>query len=412
MEKRRSFFKSLRGKVSLQMLIVSLLPVILVGLLAYNSMKTAEDKTSESVGVSRAALEQDTVGANKAGLAWLLSYDMEKQIAERIKDVDNWAGKAAVVNAARSSSDDDSEAYKYLGEEISGTTYFDYAYLVDLSDNVVTQVVTGNNRPDKESISPSVKLAEENRVYVSDITLGAGIEPSYIMEIAVRVDDLNADEAVGVVVGVVKIHPLSLAQEYEKKVTGNRVVVWNRNGTLITDSEEKKRYNMPEITWSEAEQELLDRITDDVEVIMPGYVITDDVVAGYARAANESIDINYPEFGGLGWTVMVEQGADVAFASLDSLQDLEDDLEENTNSTIIILVIVLIVVFAVVLGMSFYLSRGITRPIAQLSDAAEKVSMGELDVNVDVKSDDEIGDLAASFGRMVTAVKFLSEDED
>lgn len=410
MAKQRPFFKSLRGKVSIQMLIVSLLPIILVGGLVYNSMSTAEDKASDSVDVSREALEQDTVGANKAGLAWLLSYDMEKQIADRIKDVDNWASKAVVLNAAKSASDEDSEAYKYLGGEVSGTTYFDCAYLVDLSGNVITEVVTGTNKVDPTAADASWRLAEEKRVYVSDVSLGDGIEPSFFIDIAVRIDDLSASEAVGVVVGMVKIHPFSLAQEYEKKVTGNRVVVWNRNGTLITDSENKKRYNQ-ETSWTDAEQAVLDKITDDVNVIEPAYAINDDVVAGYARAANESIDINYPEFDGLGWMVMVEQNADVAFASLDSLKDLEDDLKENTNSTIVMLIVVLIVVFVVVLAMSFYMSRGITKPIAQLSDAAEKVSMGELDVNVDVKSDDEIGDLAESFGRMVTAVKFLSEDD-
>ena len=61
--------------------------------------------------------------------------------------------------------------------------------------------------------------------------------------------------------------------------------------------------------------------------------------------------------------------------------------------------------------VAFFLSRSIVRPIVQLSDAAEKVSMGDLAVNVEVKSNDEIGDLADSFGRMVTAYRFMAEDE-
>ena len=38
--------------------------------------------------------------------------------------------------------------------------------------------------------------------------------------------------------------------------------------------------------------------------------------------------------------------------------------------------------------------------------------MGDMDVAVDIKSKDEIGDLAESFNRMVVAVRFLSEDEE
>ncbi len=77
---------------------------------------------------------------------------------------------------------------------------------------------------------------------------------------------------------------------------------------------------------------------------------------------------------------------------------------------LVTLIVVLAIVFVVALGVAFYVSRGITRPVAHLSDVAEKVSMGDLNVSVAVKSDDEIGDLADSFGRMVTAYRFMAQD--
>ena len=43
---------------------------------------------------------------------------------------------------------------------------------------------------------------------------------------------------------------------------------------------------------------------------------------------------------------------------------------------------------------------------------ADKISKGEMDVTIDVKSKDEIGDLAKSFERMVAAVRFLSQDQE
>jgi methyl-accepting chemotaxis protein len=57
--------------------------------------------------------------------------------------------------------------------------------------------------------------------------------------------------------------------------------------------------------------------------------------------------------------------------------------------------------------MSYKLSRAILVPVEHLKDVAENVSLGNLEVAVRRYSDDEIGDLADSFSRMVTAVKFF-----
>jgi len=109
---------------------------------------------------------------------------------------------------------------------------------------------------------------------------------------------------------------------------------------------------------------------------------------------------------------MVEEPGETAFAALASLETLKDDLTDSTRAMLITMGVVILAVFFAVSGVAYWLSQSITKPVKQLSDVAEKVSMGDLDVNVDVTSDDEIGDLAQSFGRMVTAVRFLSQDEE
>lgn len=53
------------------------------------------------------------------------------------------------------------------------------------------------------------------------------------------------------------------------------------------------------------------------------------------------------------------------------------------------------------------LARAILIPVEHLREVAEKVSLGDLDISVRRYSNDEIGDLADSFSRMVTAVKFF-----
>jgi len=63
--------------------------------------------------------------------------------------------------------------------------------------------------------------------------------------------------------------------------------------------------------------------------------------------------------------------------------------------------------------VSFYVSRGITRPILHLTEAVNRISLGETDVPIEVKSKDEIGQLAEAFKRLQAslkvAIKYLEE---
>jgi HAMP domain-containing protein len=50
---------------------------------------------------------------------------------------------------------------------------------------------------------------------------------------------------------------------------------------------------------------------------------------------------------------------------------------------------------------------GITRPIKKLTSVANNVSLGDMsDTEIDITSNDEIGELAGSFKRMVVSVKY------
>ena len=57
------------------------------------------------------------------------------------------------------------------------------------------------------------------------------------------------------------------------------------------------------------------------------------------------------------------------------------------------------------LGGSLLFIKRITGPLAVLAKAAEKIDEGNLDVNVDVKSHDEVGKLTAAFNKMVAGIK-------
>ncbi len=73
-----------------------------------------------------------------------------------------------------------------------------------------------------------------------------------------------------------------------------------------------------------------------------------------------------------------------------------------------------IAIFAVAVGaiallMAMVLARSMTRPIVKLSQVADRIGLGELDATIDVRSKDEIGDLARSISRMQGRLKAAVE---
>ncbi len=410
MATQRSFFKSLRGKISIQMLLVSLLPILIIGAVVYTSMLRAENKASDSVDDSRAVLANDTIGKTKARMAWVLSLELETWAAERVAEVKSWSGNSDIRQMLAKGADKERKAWGFLAEKVGNSPFLSNAYVTDLLGNRLVQA-TGFNSSN-ESENPVWQKAKNSGLAVGTIQLDASkIQPTFDFEIAYRIDDFSTGEAMGIVTAQISLNPITLSQEYGSKFPDDRLVIWDYTGRLLVDSGDLERYLQEKPTWSESEQKVRAKMPKNTTIVEPAYVITDKAVAGYARAANTSVSMQFPGFDGLGWMVMIEEPTQTAFVALNSLEDLKDDLSNNTNTTVIILVVLILVVAAVVPGVAFYLSRGITRPLAQLRDTAEKVSLGDMDVTVRVESDDEIGDLAQSFERMVTAIRFLSADD-
>jgi len=69
-------------------------------------------------------------------------------------------------------------------------------------------------------------------------------------------------------------------------------------------------------------------------------------------------------------------------------------------TALIISVLVMLLSFALAIVVGIYLSKRITKPIISLRDAAIRIGEGRLDTQIEIKTKDEIGDLALSFNEM------------
>ncbi len=74
------------------------------------------------------------------------------------------------------------------------------------------------------------------------------------------------------------------------------------------------------------------------------------------------------------------------------------------TTTIVMLAVILVgVVIAVFLGI--FLSRVISRPVHKLMNSADKLALGDINIDVDINTADEIGNLAKSFEKLISSTK-------
>ncbi|MDR3630600.1 MAG: cache domain-containing protein [Desulfocapsaceae bacterium] len=105
--------------------------------------------------------------------------------------------------------------------------------------------------------------------------------------------------------------------------------------------------------------------------------------------------IGFSRMTGLGWTLALEQNKNEAYSLL-----------KKTQTGAIILFV------ATVIGIiitAYFASRAIVAPIRRLTDAANRISVGELSVQIARTSHDEIGDLADAITRMQDSIRLSIE---
>ncbi len=109
------------------------------------------------------------------------------------------------------------------------------------------------------------------------------------------------------------------------------------------------------------------------------------------NAPNGEIAFGHVRSNNYGWALALQQQNKEVFESFNRVQEFALILLAGT----ILLVLII----------SWFSARAIVTPIMKLTDAAERMSLGELNVKIDIKSKDEIGLLAQAIGRMQTSLR-------
>lgn len=98
-----------------------------------------------------------------------------------------------------------------------------------------------------------------------------------------------------------------------------------------------------------------------------------------------------------------------------SIEHLTEQLNERVHVFTVYCAIVLILILILVIVLAIMITKGIIKPIQELSEVAQQVSQGDFSARVDVDTDDEVAVLADSINIMTESiegfVRKIKEDE-
>lgn len=96
--------------------------------------------------------------------------------------------------------------------------------------------------------------------------------------------------------------------------------------------------------------------------------------------------------------VLLEYNSVEAKKASDSNKELA-----GTASMTMIIVVFAGLAFAIIIGA--FIANAISKPVKQMVEVADKLAIGDINVNIDVDTKDEIGNLAASFRKMINTIR-------
>jgi methyl-accepting chemotaxis protein len=143
-----------------------------------------------------------------------------------------------------------------------------------------------------------------------------------------------------------------------------------------------------------------------------GIIATDASIAAYEKIAVDVISLAKANKDAQAIALMNTDGSkanDLVAKNMQNLNDLKIALAKTTaddNSTtaassrnLMLIFIVIGAVLAIILGV--LISRSITTPIKKLVDYANKIALGDVDIEITHESKDEVGTLMVAFRKMI-----------
>jgi len=343
----------LTAKLFVMMITVSLVPLVMFWYITFN-------KTPDQI-------REDTKrNANQLSLG----------IA---KHVDEWLDKNVRILKTLANLEDMISMDRILQEPLLATLHkvYPWIYLTCTIDLNGKNVARNDNKPlinysDKQFFKEIVdgkKLAWQTLIDESTK------KPALFLAVPI----LNGDKIVGVITNVMSLDDLSKhIVTWEGEDTGSAFLV-DENGKVLAHKTEQ---------YVRKQKDLRNH----------------PLIVAYKNGQRGSVPFTNPEGKSilghvrgtaLGWILAIQQEEKEASYILGQL----------ISYAYLLLGVTVVFVFII----AWFSGRALSRPIIKLTDAADRISVGELDVEIDTQRKDEIGDLAEAIALMQDSIRLSIE---
>ncbi|MCM2357080.1 MAG: methyl-accepting chemotaxis protein [Geobacteraceae bacterium] len=372
--KNRGFFKGLQGKLLLFFLLMSLIPLALVTTISYQKAKN-----------SLQDMGQEMLGDTALGLMNTIDALMN----DRQDDIRAWAELPAIKEALKTGNYADAE--NILGTLEKQYDVYKAVMLFDKSGNVVAvsdPAILSNagfrrNQADQEWF----KRVMAGSLHIHDVYFSASANESAIgFSAPVKNESGQIVGAIGTRVSWSTIEKI-LADVNEGK-TGYAYML-NREGVLIAHPKKDKV--------------LKENLTKNENIDLSGIAgkmvkgetgVGSYTYEGVSKLVGYLPSKGFGDYKGIGWSIAVVKGASEVFAPVYTLR--------NVVIAVIVISVLIIAVLAVVVA------RSIANPMIKGVAFAQAVAAGDLTGTLEVRTRDEVGDLANALNNMVASLKEMA----
>jgi PAS domain S-box-containing protein len=363
-------------KLTIIFVLLAIVPVIIIGYLAYDSGRRTIDNQVENhiaaINVLKSSELDRWIDSNERSIEWLAQRPLVVQYSRVLATVD-------------SSNPVYSQTLGYLIDSHLKPRLrfggFNELFLLN-PDNGTIIASTSEIQVGKERADRKYFIEGKNKTYLEGVYYSVSLEQP-AMTIGTPVRDIDGS-LVGVLAGRLDLSELSriIGQKSDLHQTEETYLVNNFN-FFVTEPRFGDGYALKKT------------------------VFTDGVKAGLAGGEGTAFYNNYrgePVIGAYKWlpaynmAIITEIGQSEAFAPIVHLAWI--------TSIIVFIIIIMVILVALLIA------RSITRPLNKLAKGAGIIGEGNLDYKVGIQAKDEIGELSRAFDDMTGKLKTTTVSRD
>ncbi len=389
----------MRIKINTRLIAGFLMVILLMIILAFYSLNVTQQSLQESVGKSSVLLAEEMLKRIDQGIHFKINalqrhskhlllqrtLSESNRKFEKLDSIDEYMKQRDREWVSVPKDEITPFMQVLISNDLSKSLRQEYIefYIRDHGYRIFTEFIvtnkfganvaqTGKTSDYRQDGEPWWQIAKEGGLYVGNVEYDKGTE-IHAVDIGVRVDDEKGN-FIGVIKAVLDIKRIIREAEIlTKRFETTEIKLITHDGKLIYAT---KAFKFLEDV---SEKEFFNRIMAN-----SGYFIAQE--GGIEKLFSYIHSKGYRNFRGLGWILVV--GHDVGEILQSSFI-----LRNSVAFASLILIAISIVI-------AFFISRSITDPIVRLSRGAEIIGEGDLTHRVDLKSKDEIGELAVAFNQM------------